>query len=41
MELIDTITVRDQGKERLIMLFVGDLSNLPEREAVDQVIEEN
>lgn len=38
MELIDTITVRYQGHERLIMLFVGDLASLPESEAVDVLI---
>lgn len=38
MELIDIITVRYQGNERLIMLFVGDLASLPEHEAVDALI---
>jgi hypothetical protein len=38
MELIDTITVRHQGNERLVMLFVGDLAFLPEHEAVDVLI---
>jgi hypothetical protein len=38
MELIDTIAVRHQGQERLVMLFAGDLAALPEREAVDVVI---
>jgi hypothetical protein len=38
MELIDTITVRHQGHERLVMLFVGDLATLPEHEAVDALI---
>jgi hypothetical protein len=38
MELIDTITVRHQGNERFVMLFVGDLASLPEREAVDVLI---
>jgi hypothetical protein len=38
MELIDTIAVRHQGNERFVMLFVGDLASLPEREAVDLLI---
>jgi len=38
MELIDTITVRHQGIERSVMLFVGDLALLPEQEAVDVLI---
>jgi hypothetical protein len=38
MELIDTITVRHQGHERCVMLFVGDLAAIPEREAVDVLI---
>jgi hypothetical protein len=38
MELIDTIIVRHQGNERRVMLFVGDLALLPEREAVDVLI---
>jgi hypothetical protein len=38
MELIDTIAVRHQGNERFVMLFVGDLASLPEREAVDVLI---
>jgi hypothetical protein len=38
MELIDTITVQSQGRERLVMLFVGDLSRLPKQEAVDALI---
>jgi hypothetical protein len=38
MELIDTITVRNQGNEAAVMLFVGDLASLPESEAVDALI---
>jgi hypothetical protein len=38
MELIDTITVRHQGDERLVMLFVGNLTRMPEREAVDLLV---
>jgi hypothetical protein len=38
MDLIDTITVRYQGNDRLVMLFAGDLTRLPEREAVDALI---
>ena len=38
MDLIDTIVVRHQGVERSIMLFVGDLAHLPEKEAVDVLI---
>jgi hypothetical protein len=38
MKLIDTISVRHQGNERFVMLFVGDLADLPEREAVDVLI---
>ena len=38
MELLDTITVTHQGKDRSIMLFVGDLMHLPEHEAVDVLI---
>lgn len=38
MELIDTITVRHQSNERLVMLFVGDLASLPGSEAVDVLI---
>jgi hypothetical protein len=38
MELVDTITVRHQGSERFVMLFVGDLASLPEHEAVDVLI---
>jgi TIR domain len=38
MELIDTIPVRYQEKDRLVMLFIGDLAGLPEREAVDVLI---
>src|SRR5262249_32086740 len=37
-ELIDTIAVRRQGNERLVMLFVGDLASLPKSEAVDVLI---
>jgi hypothetical protein len=38
MELLDTITVRHQGNERLVILFAGDLARLSEREAVDVLI---
>src|SRR5436305_11949872 len=38
MELIDSITVRHQGNARCVMLFVGDLASLPERESVDVLI---
>jgi hypothetical protein len=38
MDLIDTITVRHQGSDRLVMLFVGDLTCLPAHEAVDILI---
>lgn len=38
MELVDTITVRHQGNERTVMLFVGDLASLPESDAVDVLI---
>jgi hypothetical protein len=38
VKLIDTITVRHQGNERHVMLFVGNLASLPEREAVDVLI---
>jgi hypothetical protein len=38
MKLIDTISVRHQGNERLVMLFVGDLASLPEQERVDVLI---
>ncbi len=38
MRLIDTIVVRHQGRDRQVMLFVGDLSQIPESEAVDLLI---
>jgi hypothetical protein len=38
MELIDTITIRHQGSERFVMLFVGDLASLEESERVDVLI---
>ena len=38
MKLIDTITIRYQGNERSVMLFVGDLTRMPEHEAVDMLI---
>jgi hypothetical protein len=38
MKLIDTIAVRNQSNDRFVMLFVGDLASLPEREAVDLLI---
>jgi hypothetical protein len=38
LDLIDTITVRHQGSERLVMLFAGKLASLPERERVDLLI---
>src|SRR5262249_14831551 len=38
MELIDTVAVRYQGNERQVMLFVGDLARIPEREAVDLLV---
>lgn len=38
MQLIDTVTVRYEGHERSVMLFVGNLAKLPESEAVDALI---
>jgi hypothetical protein len=38
MELIDDITIRHQGHERQVMLYVGDLALLTEREAVDVLV---
>src|SRR5262245_27184732 len=38
MQLIDTIAVRYQGNEKVVMLFVGDLTALPKHEAVDILI---
>ncbi|WP_166823026.1 toll/interleukin-1 receptor domain-containing protein [Thalassoroseus pseudoceratinae] len=38
MELIDTITVRHQEHERHVMLYVGDLSSIPQHESVDLLI---
>jgi len=38
MDLIDAITVRHQGNERQVLLFVGDLARLPECEAVDILV---
>jgi hypothetical protein len=38
VELVDSITVRYQGNERFVMLFVGDLAYIPEQEAVDVLI---
>jgi len=38
MKLIDTITIRYQDNERSVMLFVGDLTRMPEHEAVDMLI---
>src|SRR5689334_911187 len=38
MDLIDSITVQYQGNERLVMLFAGDLTRLPEHEAIDALI---
>lgn len=38
MELLDTLSVRHQGVERQVMLFVGDLAQLPQQEAVDALI---
>jgi hypothetical protein len=38
MKLIDTITVEHQKQNRSVMLFVGDLAQLPEHEAVDAII---
>ncbi len=38
MQLIDTIAVRYQEQERQVMLLVGDLSTLPEAEAVDILV---
>jgi hypothetical protein len=38
MNLIDTITVRHQGNDRFVMLFVGDLASIPKWESVDVLI---
>lgn len=38
MKLLDQIVVQHQGKERKVMLFVGDISQLPPDEAVDLLV---
>jgi hypothetical protein len=38
VELLDSITIRHQGRDRTIMQFVGDLAALPASEAVDVLV---